>query len=66
MLHVAKIDPADLIDPSQVAEIVGLSNVGGVSVYRKRYADFPAPAVEKGRCVLWLRGDVERWANRRA
>lgn len=59
------IDPADLIDPPEVAEIIGLGNPNGVSVYRRRYADFPVPVVEKGRCVLWLRQDVETWARGR-
>jgi hypothetical protein len=28
-----------------------------------RYPDFPPPAVEKGRCLLWFREDVEAWAK---
>lgn len=60
-----KIDPIDLLDPSEVAELIGLGNPGGVSVYRRRYPDFPAPVVEKGRCVLWRRQEVEQWARHR-
>jgi predicted DNA-binding transcriptional regulator AlpA len=62
---MAKVDVADLIDPAEVAEIIGLGNVNGVSVYRRRHSDFPRPVIEKGRCVLWLRRDVERWAAAR-
>jgi len=61
---VTRIDPEDLIGPQEVALIIGLSNVRGVSVYRRR-AGFPAPTIEKGRCVLWLRTDVEAWAAAR-
>ncbi|MFN6120408.1 MAG: helix-turn-helix transcriptional regulator [Actinomycetes bacterium] len=61
-----KIDPDDLISPEEVAKLIGLSNPRGVSVYRKR-PGFPTPVIEKGRCVLWLRADVEKWAaSRRA
>jgi len=55
------IDPADLLHPREVADIIGIA-AGGVSVYRNRYDDFPEPVIDKGRCVLWLRADVEAWA----
>ena len=58
-----EVDPAQLIDSAEVAEIIGLTNPDGVSVYRRRHADFPVPVVDKARCVLWLRSDVERWAR---
>lgn len=59
-----KIDPADLIDAHEVAEILGLATNRAVSTYRQRYDDFPEPALEKGsgKCILWVRADVERWA----
>jgi predicted DNA-binding transcriptional regulator AlpA len=57
------IKPSDLIDVREVAKIIGMNNPGGVSVYRRRYSDFPAPVVNRGRCVLWLRRDVEAWAR---
>ena len=63
---MAKIDPEDLIDSPEVAKIIGLTNANGVSVYRKRAsAGFPTPVVDKGRCVLWRRQDVEAWAHTR-
>jgi predicted DNA-binding transcriptional regulator AlpA len=55
------IDTDILVDLSEVAASIGLDNPRGVSVYRRRYADFPAPVITKGRCVLWLRSDVEAW-----
>jgi predicted DNA-binding transcriptional regulator AlpA len=58
-----ELDVADLLDSIEVAEVLGLSNPRGVSVYRKRYADFPPPVIEKGRCLLWRRADVEKWAR---
>lgn len=55
------VDTADLLTPSEVAAIIGIV-AGGVSVYRKRHDDFPEPVIDKGRCVLWCRSDVEAWA----
>jgi predicted DNA-binding transcriptional regulator AlpA len=62
-----KVDPVDLIDAHVVAELLGLARSTSVAVYRKRYEDFPQPAVNmgKGRCILWLRHDIEQWARRR-
>lgn len=60
------VDPADLIDAGDVAELLGLSSRTAISVYRSRYPDFPAPRVERGRHVLlWLRQDVEAWCAAR-
>jgi hypothetical protein len=58
-----RIDPNDLIDAAGVAELLGLASRSVVSVYRGRYSDFPPPAVERGQCRLWLRSDIEAWAN---
>jgi predicted DNA-binding transcriptional regulator AlpA len=57
------VDPADLLDSHEVAELLGLASHRAVSTYRGRYGDFPVPIIEKGagRCVLWLRSDVEQW-----
>jgi predicted DNA-binding transcriptional regulator AlpA len=59
------VDPEELIGPSEVAEILGLSNPRGVSVYTSRYDDFPAPTVSKGNCRLWLRPEIVQWASQR-
>jgi predicted DNA-binding transcriptional regulator AlpA len=61
-----KIDPVNLIDAQGVAKLLGLSHRTSVSTYRRRY-DFPEPIVEMGagRCLLWLRADVEAWARSR-
>lgn len=58
-----KIDPADLVDATEVASLLGLSHRTAVSTYRSRYSDFPEPIITKGRCVLWYRQDVEAWAR---
>ena len=63
-----KIDPADLVDSHVVADLLHLASRGAVAVYRKRYADFPAPVVDMGagRCLLWHRADIAAWAKRRS
>ena len=62
-----RVDLDDLLDAEQVAELLGLTSRGSVSVYRSRYEDFPAPVLEggSGRCQFWLRTDVVRWQRRR-
>lgn len=61
------VDPADLLDSHDVADLLGLTSHRAVSTYRARYDDFPTPVIEKGRgrCVLWLRSDVEAWLEAR-
>jgi predicted DNA-binding transcriptional regulator AlpA len=61
------VETDDLIDSAGVAELLGLSTPRSVSTYRVRYDDFPAPVIDMGtgRCLLWLRGDVEAWAEGR-
>ena len=56
------INTDDLADLAEVAEIIGLRNRRGVSVYRRRYDDFPEPVIERGACVLWRRSDVDAWS----
>jgi predicted DNA-binding transcriptional regulator AlpA len=58
-----RINPADLVDNHEVAEIIGLTNPKGVSVYRRRFDDFPTPRIEKRQTVLWLRSEIEAWAR---
>lgn len=60
-----KVDPNELVNAQEVAPLIGLGNPNGVSVYRRRHDDFPTPVVEKGQCVLWLRADIEAWAQSR-
>jgi hypothetical protein len=62
-----KIDPDDLIDTQDIAAMLGLSSPRAVSVYRSRYDTFPAPLIDRGtgRCLLWLRADIEAWAKGR-
>ena len=59
------VDLDDLIDGRQVAELLGLARRSAVTVYRSRYPDFPEPVrtSEGGRCLLWLRQEVEAWAR---
>jgi len=59
-----KVDTDDLVDSTEVAEILGLSSARAVSVYRSRYGDFPQPVIVKagGRLLLWRRSDIAQWA----
>ncbi len=61
------VDVDDLIDSRAVAELLGLAHAESVHTIRRRHADFPEPAVDMGagRCMLWVRGDVEAWAQQR-
>jgi predicted DNA-binding transcriptional regulator AlpA len=63
---VPKIDPSELLDAAEVAPLIGLENPNGVHVYRRRYDDFPKPVIDKGRCVLWRRRDIEAWTAARS
>lgn len=63
-----KIDPDDLTDAQGVAEILKLSHRNSVSLYQRRYADMPRPKIDLGarRVKLWLRPEIERWADEQA
>jgi predicted DNA-binding transcriptional regulator AlpA len=59
------IDTKDLIDARGVADVLGLSAPNTVSVYQHRYPDMPRPVVNlgRGRCMLWLRPEIEEWGH---
>jgi len=59
------VDLDDLMDATDVANLIGVTNANVVGVYRRRYDDFPPPvwASRGGRCQLWVRADVEAWAR---
>jgi len=61
------VDTDELVDSTEVAEILGLSSARAVSVYRSRYDDFPDPLLVKagGRLLLWHRQEVEAWRRGR-
>lgn len=65
-----QVDLDDITDTAGVAELLGLSHRSGrntVSIYRRRYPDFPQPVVDlgNGRCLLWLRTEIVAWRDRR-
>lgn len=57
--------PADLLNATEVADVLGLSSRTAIATYRSRYDDFPVPVIQKGTCVLWARVDVEAWQRGR-
>jgi predicted DNA-binding transcriptional regulator AlpA len=61
-----KVDLDDIIDAAGVGDLLGLAHRNSVYVYRSRYPDFPNPVLEHGRCLMWLRSDIEKWMRHRA
>jgi hypothetical protein len=63
-----KVDTEDLLDAQGVADILHLAHRNTVSQYQQRYDDMPRPAVDlgQGRVKLWLRTEIERWAEKQA
>jgi hypothetical protein len=63
MGHTVDLD--DLVDGADIAELIGVASANVVGIYRRRYADFPAPVwvSRGGRCQLWLQPEIERWAR---
>jgi glutathione-regulated potassium-efflux system ancillary protein KefG len=58
----------DLLDTQAVADILGLAHRNTVSQYQRRYSDMPRPVFDlgPGRVKLWLRPEIERWAQEQA
>jgi glutathione-regulated potassium-efflux system ancillary protein KefG len=58
----------ELLDAQGVADILGLAHRNTVSQYQQRYDDMPKPVIDlgKGRVKLWLRPQIEDWADRQA
>ena len=63
-----EVNTEDLVGPSEVARILGLSHVNSVTTYRQRYGDFPKPVFElpESRVRLWLRPEIEAWERSRS
>lgn len=58
------IEIDDLLDSSDVATLLGLSQRNSVLTYAARYPDFPLPVVDRGRIKLWARHDILTWLGR--
>lgn len=58
------VDPKDLLNAREAAELLGLAHREAIATYRRRYDDFPDPIMSKGTCVLWHRADLVRWRSR--
>jgi glutathione-regulated potassium-efflux system ancillary protein KefG len=65
---MVRVDTNDLIDTQGVAEILGLAYRNTVLQYQQRYGDMPRPVFDlgKGRVKLWLRPEINRWAEEQA
>ncbi len=59
------VSTEDLIDTQGVAEILGLAHRNTVHQYQQRYRDMPRPVFDlgKGRVKLWLRPEMQQWAQ---
>jgi glutathione-regulated potassium-efflux system ancillary protein KefG len=55
----------DLVDARGIAELLNLSHSTAVSLYQTRYPDMPRPVIDmgQGRCKLWARPEIVRWAK---
>lgn len=62
-----RVNTEDLIDAQGVADLLGLAQRTSISVYQRRYPDMPRPVVDlgPGRPRLWLRNEIQRWAESR-
>ena len=62
-----KVDTDDLIDAQGVADMLGHAQRNTVSLYQRRYQEMPRPVVDlgKGRCKMWLKGEIAVWADSR-
>ena len=63
-----RVRTEDLLDAQGVADVLRLSHRNTVFQYQRKYEDMPRPVVDlgEGRVKLWLRPQVERWAERQA
>jgi glutathione-regulated potassium-efflux system ancillary protein KefG len=62
-----RVDIDDLVDSHDVADILGLTHRNTVTEYLTKYDDMPRPVINlgRGRPMLWLRPEIERWASKR-
>lgn len=56
-----QIDPRDLVDATDIAEMAGVSHPNVVHTWHARHRDFPEPVVRREKLYLWVRADVEAW-----
>lgn len=59
-----RVDIDDLLDASEVAEMLGLAFRNSAHQYLKRYPDFPRPVIDRPGLKLWLRSEVRAWDRR--
>ena len=61
------VDTDELIDAQGVADFLGLAQRNTVSLYQRRYTNMPRPVVDlgRGRCKMWLKPEIEAWAEAR-
>ncbi len=62
---MVRVETGDLLDTQGVAEILGLAHRNTVLQYQQRYEDMPKPVFDlgKGRVKLWLRPEIQSWAD---
>ena len=63
-----RVETDNLVSAGEVAELLGLAHHNSVTTYLQRYPDFPEPVVQKsgGHIRLWLRPEIEDWADSRS
>jgi hypothetical protein len=58
-----KVDPAELVGASEIADRLGIAQPQTIHAWRRRYVDFPPPVAELQQAMIWYWPDVERWAR---
>jgi predicted DNA-binding transcriptional regulator AlpA len=58
-----KLDADQLVGAAEIAQRLGLTRPQVVHNWRRRYTDFPEPAVTLQQGLVWSWPDIERWAR---
>ena len=60
-----RVNTEDLVDAQAVADMIGLSHRNSVSAYQRSYPEMPRPVIDlgPGRPKLWLRQEIQKWAE---
>ena len=58
-----KVDVEQLVGAAEIAERLGVKRPHLIHDWRRRYPEFPDPVLTLKGTLVWLWGDVARWAR---